>query len=130
VRGNGVDSQHTFDSSNRKSKIFFFTSLIFPISRRGDRQSGTTYGRTTKREWKVLRDTDGERFVLQNKVSTFSGEFVSAKKENQRARIYFKIETLLYAIIYPLATELFASRKDRLAITIRMNLALVNDGPP
>jgi hypothetical protein len=27
--------------------------------------------------WKVLRDTDGERFVVMNKGYGFSGEFVS-----------------------------------------------------
>jgi hypothetical protein len=30
----------------------------------------------------MLRDTDGERFVVHNKVSAFSGEFAGRKKRN------------------------------------------------
>jgi hypothetical protein len=33
------------------------------------------------RVWKVLRETDGERFVTRKKDCSFSGEFVSGKKE-------------------------------------------------
>jgi hypothetical protein len=62
-------------------------------------------------EWTVLRDTDGERFVLLNKGCIFSGEFESCKKENPRKKISSTIKTLLDVIIYPLAVELFALRK-------------------
>jgi hypothetical protein len=54
-----------------------------------DASSRTTDGRTSKPEWKVLRDTDGERFVLQNKVSTFSGEFVNCEKRKSTRRDKF-----------------------------------------
>ena len=40
------------------------------------------------------------------------------------------IKTFLYTIIYPLAIELFALRKDRCVSTNRMNLRVVRDGPP
>ena len=40
------------------------------------------------------------------------------------------IKILLYAIIYPLAIELFASRKNTGATTNGMNLNIVRDGPP
>ena len=40
------------------------------------------------------------------------------------------IKTLLYTIIYPLAIELFASRKNRGVATNGMNLNVVWNGPP
>jgi hypothetical protein len=33
---------------------------------------GSTYGRTTAAVWKVLRDTDGERFVSPEKFAVFT----------------------------------------------------------
>ena len=33
------------------------------------------------REWKVLRETDGERFVVIRKGENFRGEFANAKNE-------------------------------------------------
>jgi len=33
------------------------------------------------REWKVLRETDGERFVVLKKGDNFQGEFANAKNE-------------------------------------------------
>jgi uncharacterized secreted protein with C-terminal beta-propeller domain len=78
-----------FYSRDSKSKIFFLSATTFGFSLRSDRQLRTTYGRTSTREWKVLRDTDGERFVLQNKVSTFSGEFVRCeKRKSSRTDIF------------------------------------------
>jgi hypothetical protein len=65
------------------------------------------------RVWKILRDTDGERFVVHNKVSAFSGEFAGCKKRNSARAIAFAIEIVLDAIIYPLALELFALQKNR-----------------
>jgi len=67
------------------------------------------------RVWKMLRDTDGERFVVHNKVSAFSGEFARRKKRNSATALTLAIEISLDAIIYPLALELFASRKNRRA---------------
>jgi hypothetical protein len=32
------------------------------------------------REWKILRETDGERFVALNKAASFQGEFANEKK--------------------------------------------------
>ena len=40
------------------------------------------------------------------------------------------IKTLLYTIIYPLALELFALRKNRAVSTNGMNLNIVKNGPP
>ena len=40
------------------------------------------------------------------------------------------IKTLLEAIIYPLALELFALPGDRCVAINRMNLSVVTDGPP
>ena len=35
-----------------------------------------------ERVWKVLRDTDGERFVALQKGCCFSGEFANCENEN------------------------------------------------
>ncbi len=67
------------------------------------------------RVWKILRDTDGERFVVHNKVSAFSGEFVDRKTQNSARAIASATENFLDAIKYPLAIELFAIQKDRRA---------------
>ena len=40
------------------------------------------------------------------------------------------IEILLYAIIYPLAIELFAFQNDRCWISFRSNFAIEKHGPP
>jgi hypothetical protein len=72
--------------------------------------------------WKVLRDTDGERFVVIKKDAVFKEIFETRKKENQHEAIFLAIKILLYVIIYPHATELFALRKDRCALQNKMNL--------
>ena len=61
--------------------------------------------------WTVLRDTDGERFVVLKKDAIFKEIFYDAKKENLRKRDFLKIENSLYVIIYPHALELFAREK-------------------
>jgi hypothetical protein len=40
------------------------------------------------------------------------------------------IEILLYAIIYPLAIELFAFQNDRYAMSFRRKFGIGKDGPP
>jgi hypothetical protein len=39
------------------------------------------------REWNVLRETDGERFVALKKGCGFSGEFANHKKEFRLKKI-------------------------------------------
>jgi hypothetical protein len=80
--------------------------------------------------WKVLRDTDGERFVATYKGYGFSGDFVTCKIKNHREEICLLIETFLYVIIYPLALELFAFRKNRCKLQNKINLRMVRHGPP
>jgi hypothetical protein len=80
LRDTGIDPQGTLLFERQQIKNIFSFLTTFGISLRSDRQLRTTYGRTSTREWKVLRDTDGERFVLENKVCTFSGEFVTCEK--------------------------------------------------
>jgi len=46
-------------------------------------------------EWKVLGETEGERFVVLKKGPTFQGQFADCEKENRaeelvwRLRIFF-----------------------------------------
>ena len=65
-----------------------------------------------KRVWKVLRDTDGERFVPLKKGCCFSGEFAERENEIRANKIYAAIKNFLDAILYPHATELFAIGKN------------------
>lgn len=58
-----------------------------------------------------MRDTDGERFVALNKGRDFRGISLHRKKENGDEEVLQTIKILLYVIIYPLATELFALQK-------------------
>ena len=39
------------------------------------------------REWKILRETDGERFVALKKAGSFQGEFATAKNEIDAERL-------------------------------------------
>jgi hypothetical protein len=71
-----------FSLHSRNSEFSYEAKVV-------DASSRTTDGRTSKPEWKVLRDTDGERFVLQNKVSAFSGEFVNCEKRKSTRRDKF-----------------------------------------
>ena len=48
--------------------------------------------------WKVLRETDGERFVALKKGRSFSGEFANYKNEICRNNIYPAIKNSLYVI--------------------------------
>jgi hypothetical protein len=80
--------------------------------------------------WKVLRDTDGERFVVENKRCAFSGEFVRCKKRNPLEKFSSAIEIFLDAIIYPRPVELFAFQKDRCATANRIFFAQCAYGPP
>lgn len=82
------------------------------------------------RVWKILRDTDGERFVVHNKVSAFSGEFARCKTRNSVTNWSAAIENSLDAIIYPLALELFALQKNRHALSKRSFSDQVKYGPP
>jgi hypothetical protein len=113
-----------------RQKIFFSSLTIFLSSLRIRSSSLTTYSRTSAREWNVLRDTEGERFVHLKKPALFKENLYVEKKKINAMRSISTIETLLYVIIYPLAIELFALTKDRRAVTKRMNLRLVCDGPP
>jgi len=56
---------------------------------------GTTYGRTTEVVWKVLRDTDGERFVSREKFAVFTEELKGAFQKRSRRNILATIKTLL-----------------------------------
>lgn len=78
---------------------------------------------------KILRETDGERFVLLTKGRTFQGEFANCEKENLLKEMYLTIKNSLYVISYPLARELFAFRKNRCAAFEGMNLHDVSNGP-
>jgi hypothetical protein len=73
-------------------------------------------------EWKVLRATDGERFVIIWKRHIFSRDLLSSKTNQvcERLKLMFKI--LLYAIIYPLAIELFAFQNYRRARVIHTRI--------
>jgi two-component sensor histidine kinase len=62
---------------------------------------------------KILRETDGERFVLLTKGRNFQGEFANCEKEHLLKEMNLTIKNSLYVISYPLARELFAFRKNR-----------------
>ena len=79
--------------------------------------------------WKVLRDTDGERFVVGMKATIFTGEFAGSKKEIQWAGFHSTIKILLHAIIYPLAIELFALRNVHHAPVNKIYLRVIEYGP-
>jgi len=49
-------------------------------------------------EWKVLRETDGERFMALKKVCCFQGHFAGCENENRRNAIFLRIENSLYVI--------------------------------
>jgi hypothetical protein len=51
-----------------------------------------------ERQWKVLRETDGERFMALKKVRCFQGHFAGCGNENRRNAIFLTIENFLYAI--------------------------------
>jgi hypothetical protein len=72
--------------------------------------------------WKVLRDTEGERFVTADKGAIFLEIFERVEKQINALAIVWRIEILLYVIIYPHALELFALRKNQFANCNRMNL--------
>ena len=80
-------------------------------------------------EWKILRETEGERFVLRYKADGFQREFANRKKLNRCAAIPWTFENVLYAIRYPLATELFANEKVTDATRSNTNLRNVDHGP-
>ena len=50
------------------------------------------------RLWKVLRETDGERFMALKKVCCFQGDFAHCENENRWNAIFLTIENFLYAI--------------------------------
>jgi hypothetical protein len=78
---------------------------------------------------KILRETDGERFVPLKKGRSFQGEFANCEKEKSIERNHLMIKSFLYVIRYPLARELFALRKNRCGASTRMNLHDVINGP-
>jgi len=51
-----------------------------------------------KREWKVLRETDGERFMGMKKGCCFQGDFADCENENRWNAIFLRIENFLYVI--------------------------------
>jgi len=50
------------------------------------------------REWKVLRETDGERFMGMKKGCCFQGDFADCENENRWNAIFLRIENFLYVI--------------------------------
>jgi hypothetical protein len=78
------------------------------------------------REWKVLRETDGERFVVLKKGDNFQGEFANTKTE---VEVKLMFEECSYVIRYPLATELFANKKVGSAMRSNANSHDEWDGP-
>jgi len=48
--------------------------------------------------WKVLRETDGERFVALKKGCSFSGEFANRETERRLKKICLTIKNILYVI--------------------------------
>ena len=117
-------------TSRDLEKNFLVVSSFFPIKAHVQLCTGLLLVGPWTILWKVLRDTDGERFVATNKGCIFQGDFETREKGNQREEIYLTIETLLYVIIYPHALELFALRKDRCALQNRSDLRRITDGPP
>jgi hypothetical protein len=51
-----------------------------------------------RRQWKVLRETDGERFMGMKKGRCFQGDFADCENENRRNAIFLRIENSLYVI--------------------------------
>ena len=51
------------------------------------------------RQWKVLRETDGERFVAIEKGCCFQGDFADRENENRWNTIFLRIENFLYVIM-------------------------------
>jgi len=51
-----------------------------------------------EREWKVLRETDGERFIASQESLYFQGHFANCENENHWNAIFLTIENFLYAI--------------------------------
>jgi hypothetical protein len=78
----------------------------------------------------VLRDTDGERFVVSKKGAVFKEVLLVAKNNTCAQRDILMIENSLYVIIYPHALELFASRKNQRGRQNSMNFSWITDGPP
>ena len=50
------------------------------------------------RLWKVLRETDGERFMGMKKDCCFQGDFADCENENRWNAIFPGIENFLYVI--------------------------------
>jgi hypothetical protein len=50
------------------------------------------------RQWKVLRETDGERFMAIEKGCCFQGDFADRENENRWNTIFLRIENFLYVI--------------------------------
>jgi hypothetical protein len=51
-----------------------------------------------ERQWKVLRETDGERFMAPRKNYCFQGDFADCENENRSNAIFSGIENFLYVI--------------------------------
>ena len=60
---------------------------------------------------------------------SFQGEFATAKTQIDAKRSIWMFENVLYAIRYPLATELFANKKVASATRSNVNPHDVFDGP-
>ena len=67
--------------------------------------------------WKVLRETEGERFLASIKVSFFQANLRVAKMQFNARSVFQSIKILLHAIKYPLAIELFALQNFHCATT-------------
>lgn len=51
-----------------------------------------------KQQWKVLRETDGERFMALKKGCSFQGDFANRENEICPKAIFLRIEKFLYVI--------------------------------
>lgn len=81
-------------------------------------------------ESNVLRATDGERFVVICNGMIFREICQRQKQKGSCEGPNLTIEILLYAIMYPVAIELFAFQNYRCARTFRRKYVIKKDGPP
>jgi hypothetical protein len=75
--------------------------------------------------WKVLRETEGERFVAKNKVRDSLRDLPLHKNKFRAQQFILNFENVLYAIRYPVATEMFANQKVAFVRLFSVNLYLL-----
>lgn len=89
-----------------------------------------SYGRTMTFRVESIARNRGRTVCAALQSDGFQGEFCKEKKLNRCTAICLGFENVLYAIRYPLATELFANEKVADATRSHTNLHSVGYGPP